>query len=290
MLGQTLLFRGEFAPAREQAAIAMSVYDPHLHRPQVNLVQQDPGVMCLADMAQALWYLGYPDQARQKSDEALSLAKMLSHPYSLGWILGRTAMLHWHCRDYQVAMERSQAAVALANTQGLAQWVAQETILQGAMLAMQGDVQAGMVQIQRALQDYETAGTKLLRPYFLALLAVVYQCAGQAEAGCHVLDDALRLVDTTGERWYEAELYRLKGECQQQAGMTSEACFLHALHTARRQAAKAFALRAAMSLYRLWQSQGRRDEAQDLLAEIYSGFTEGFDTADLQEARALLHC
>jgi predicted ATPase len=288
MLGQTLLFRGEFVPACEQAAIAMSVYDPHLHRPQVNLVQQDPGVMGLADMAQALWHLGYPDQARQKSDEALSLAHMLSHPYSLGWILGRTAMLHWHCRDYQVAMERSLAAVALANAQGFTQWVAQGTMLQGAIQAMQGDVQAGIAQMQKALLDYEATGTKLLRPYFLALLAAVYTHVGQAEAGCHVLDAALRLVDTTGERWYEAELYRLKGECQQQLGMTSEGSFLQALHTARQQAAKAFELRAATSLYRLWQSQGRRDAARHLLAESYSGFTEGFDTADLQEARALL--
>jgi predicted ATPase len=161
-------------------------------------------------------------------------------------------------------------------------------MLQGAIQAMQGDVQAGIAQMQKALLDYEATGTKLLRPYFLALLAAVYTHVGQAEAGCHVLDAALRLVDTTGERWYEAELYRLKGECQQQLGMTSEASFLQALHTARQQAAKAFELRAATSLYRLWQSQGRRDAARHLLAESYSGFTEGFDTADLQEARALL--
>jgi class 3 adenylate cyclase/predicted ATPase len=288
MLGQALLFRGEFVPAHEQAAIAMSVYDPHLHRPQVNLVQQDPGVTCLANMAQALWHLGYPAQARQKSDEALSLAQTLSHPYSIGWVLGRTAILHCHCCDYQIAMERSQAAVALANAQGVAQWVAQGTLLQGAILAMQGDAQQGIVQMQKALQDYEMTGAKLLRPYFLALLATVYNHAGQAEAGCHVLDEALRLVDTTGERWYEAELYRLKGECQQQAGVDSETSFLQALYIARQQVAKAFELRAATSLYRLWQSQGRRDEAQHLLTEIYSWFTEGFDTADLQEARALL--
>ena len=288
MLGQTLLFRGEFMPAREQADIAMSVYDPHLHRPQVNLVQQDPGVMCLADMAQALWHLGYSDQARQKSDEALSLAQTLSHPYSLGWVLGRTAILHWHCRDYQVAMERSQAAVALANTQGFTQWAAQGTLLQGALLAMQGDVQQGMTQMQKALQDYEMTGARLLRPYFLALLATVYNHAGQAEIGCHILDEALHLVETTGERWYEAELYRLKGECQQQAGVDSEASFVQALRMARRQVAKAFELRAATSLYRLWQSQGRHDKAQHLLAESYRWFTEGFDTADLREARSLL--
>jgi predicted ATPase len=289
MLGQTLLFRGEFVPARDQAAIAMSVYDPHLHRPQVNLVQQDPGVMCLADMAQALWHLGYPDQAREKSDEALSLAQTLSHPYSIGWVLGRTAILHWHCRDYQAAMERSQAAVALAHAQGFRQWEIQGALLQGAMRAMQGDVQEGMAQMQKALLDYETTGARLLRPYFLALLAAVYQQAGQAEAGCPVIDEALRLVDITGERWCEAELYRLKGEGQPQAGVASETCFLQALRIARQQAAKAFELRAATSLYRLWQSQGRRDEAQPLLAEIYSWFTEGFDTADLQEARSLLN-
>jgi predicted ATPase len=197
-------------------------------------------------------------------------------------------MLHWHYRDYQVAMERSQAAVALANAQGFTQWVAQGTLLQGAILAMQGDVQAGMAQMQNALLDYEATGARLLRPYFLALVAEVYLHAGQAEAGGHVLNEALRLVDSTGERWCAAELYRLKGECQQQAGVASEANFLQALQTARQQAAKAFELRAATSLYRLWQSQGRREEAQHLLAEIYSWFTEGFDTANLREARALL--
>jgi predicted ATPase len=186
-------------------------------------------------------------------------------------------------------MERSQAAVALASTQGFTQWAAQGTILQGALLAMQGDAQQGIVQIQKALQDYESTGARLLRPYFLALLATVYHHAGQAEVGCHVLDEALRLVDITGERWYEGELYRLKGECQQQAGVASELSFLQALHTARQQAAKAFELRAATSLYRLWQSQGRREEARHLLAEICRWFTEGFDTADLQEARSLLH-
>jgi predicted ATPase len=146
-----------------------------------------------------------------------------------------------------------------------------------------------MAQMQKALLDYETTGARLLRPYFLALLAAVYQQAGQAEAGCPVIDEALRLVDITGERWCEAELYRLKGEGQPQAGVASETCFLQALRIARQQAAKAFELRAATSLYRLWQSQGRRDEAQPLLAEIYSWFTEGFDTADLQEARSLLN-
>jgi predicted ATPase len=188
-----------------------------------------------------------------------------------------------------VAIERSQAAVALANAQGFTQWVAQGTMLQGALLALQGDAQQGLAQLQKALQDYETTGTRLLRPYFLALLATVYNHAGQAESGCHVLDEALHLVETTGERWCEAELYRLKGECQQQAGVASEASFVQALRTARQQAAKAFELRAATSLCRLWQSQGRRDDAQHLLADIYSWFSEGFDTADLQEARALLN-
>jgi predicted ATPase len=185
-------------------------------------------------------------------------------------------------------MERSQAAVALANTQGFTQWAAQGTLLQGALLAMQGDVQQGMTQMQKALQDYEMTGARLLRPYFLALLATVYNHAGQAEIGCHILDEALHLVDTTGERWYEAELYRLKGECQQQAGVDSEASFVQALRMARRQVAKAFELRAATSLYRLWQSQGQHDKAQHLLAESYRWFTEGFDTADLREARSLL--
>ena len=292
MLAQTLLVLGEFPRAREHAELGMAVYEPHLHRPQVALVQQDPGVTCLVTAAQALWYLGYPDQALQRSHAALALARELEHPYSLVWTLSWAAILHWHRREPHTTLEQLEPAMALATEHGLVPWTTQGTILRGRVMATQGHAVEGIGQIQQGLAAYRGTGSALLQPYFLALLSETYRRAGQAEAGLTGLADALRLVDNTGERWYQAELYRLKGEllldlsaeCYPEAAL----CMQQALTIARQQQAKSLELRAAMSLARLWQQQGKSDIAQQLLAESYGWFTEGFATADLQEAQGLL--
>jgi DNA-binding winged helix-turn-helix (wHTH) protein/predicted ATPase/class 3 adenylate cyclase len=292
MLGQTLLVLGEFSRAREHAELGMAVYEPHLHRPQVALVQQDPGVMCLVNAAQALWHLGYPEQALQQSHAALALARELEHPYSLGWALSWAAILHWHRHESQATLAQLDAAAALATEHGFVQWAAQGTILRGRVLATQGHAGEGMAQIQQGLAAYRTTGSALLQPYFLALLAEAYRHAGQAEAGLAVVTDALRLVDDTGERWYQAELYRLKGELLLDLSAERQAdaalCIQQALDIARQQQAKSLELRAVMRLARLWQQQGRVDAARQLLTESYGWFTEGFATADLQEAHRLL--
>src|SRR5205823_5922441 len=153
-------------------------------------------------------------------------------------------------------------------------------------------VQEGIMQITQGLMTYRAMGAEVLRPYFLALLAEAHGTMGQPEIGLTVLTEALTLMDTTGERWYESELYRLKGELllQQNSANQAEAetCFQQAITVARNQQAKSFELRAATSLARLWQLQGKRQEAHDLLAPVYGWFTEGFDTLDLKDAKALL--
>jgi predicted ATPase len=182
--------------------------------------------------------------------------------------------------------------MSLATEQGFPVWVAYSSMLRAWALAHHGQAKEGIAQLHQGLTAWRATGAEIHRPYFLMLLAEAHGTIGQPEAGLTVLAEALTLVDKTGERWYESELYRLTGALllQQSADHRAEAqaCFYQALDVARGQQAKSFELRAAMSLSRLWLQQGKRHEALELLAPIYGWFTEGFDTADLQEAKALL--
>ena len=231
--------------------------------------------------------LGYPDQALRRSLEALALAQDVAHPFSLGFALFFAAQLHHHRREVQATQARAEAAITLSRAQGFPTWLANGTILQGWALAAQGQGEAGVAQIRQGLAAHRATGEEIERPYFLALLAEAYGAMGQADEGLAVLAEAFELVTITGERWWEAELHRLKGGLLQSAE-EAETCFRQALAVARHQQAKSLELRAALSLSRLWQQQGKRHEACELLAPIYGWFTEGFDTVDLQEARALL--
>jgi predicted ATPase len=176
--------------------------------------------------------------------------------------------------------------------QGFPFWVAYSSTLRGWVLAHQGQAQEGIEQINQGLIAYRATGAELARSHLLALLAEAHSAIGQPEAGLTVLMEALTLVDTTGQRWYEAELYRLKGALllQQASDNQAEAetCFQRAIAIAQKQSAKSWELRATTSLAKLWQQQGKRQEAHDLLAPVYGWFTEGFDTADLKDAKALL--
>jgi predicted ATPase len=185
-----------------------------------------------------------------------------------------------------------EATTPVVRKHGCVQLVAQEQILRGWALAAQGQGEAGLVQMRAGLATWETLGVELYRAYQLLQLAEVYGTMGQAEEGLRVLDEARAAIPHQEGRFFEADLSRLEGalrlmvspEKQEEAA----ACFQHALAVARRQEAKALELRAAMSLARLWQRQGKRAEAYELLAPVYGWFTEGFDTADLREANALL--
>jgi predicted ATPase len=227
-----------------------------------------------------------------RSHEAVILAQQSTHPLSLSHALHAAASFHQFRREVRAAQERAEATIRLAKEQGFTLWRARGAVLRGWALAHQGQAQEGIAQINQGLIALRATGAEAQRPYYLALLAEAHGNMGQPEAGLAALTEALTLVDTTGERWYEAELYRLKGELLLQRSSDNhteaETCFQHAISIAQSQQAKSWELRAATSLARLWQPQGKRDEARQVLGEVYGWFTEGFDTADLQEAKALL--
>jgi predicted ATPase len=236
--------------------------------------------------------LGYADQARQRNQAALAQAQQMEHTPSLAWTQLYAAILSQHRRDVADTQAYAEALIDLATAQGFAHRVAQGHLLLGWARAMQGDAATGVAHIQQGLAAVQRIGQKLYRPYYLALLVEAYGQAGQPAAGLSVLDEALTLAATTEERWWEAELCRLKGELLLRLPRPdisqATACFHQAIEVARRQQARSLELRAALSLSRLWQQHGKRHQARQLLTEVYSWFTEGFETPDLQEARAWL--
>jgi predicted ATPase len=202
------------------------------------------------------------------------------------------AQLHQFRRDVQATFERAEAMTALSNEQGFQVWVDLGTLLRAWTLVMRGHTQEGLAQMRQIMANKPIGPTNAMWTLIYALLIETYGAAGQAEEGLDTVEKALALVDKTGFRLYEAELRRLQGESLLgQAvpnGPQAESCFFHALELARNQQAKSLELRAAMSLSRLWHQHGKKEEACRLLKKIYSWFTEGFGTPDLQEARALL--
>jgi predicted ATPase len=297
-LGTTLFWLGEFDAARRHLEQGMALYDPQQHGSlALRYLGADPGVWCRCYAAMALGCLGYPEQAWQQSREALALAQARSHPFSLATALNHAATLQIRRGEVQGVKEQAEALMALSLEQGFPLWLAWATIWRGWALAEQGQGEEGIGQMRQGIDDYLATGAKLGMTPGLAYLAEAYGKVGQTEEGLKVVAEALTLVDTTAERGWEAEIYRLQGELLLKSEARSqkpereeaaESCFRQALHVARGQSAKSWELRAAMSLSQLWQRQGKREEARRLLAEVYGWFTEGFDTADLQEAKALL--
>jgi class 3 adenylate cyclase/predicted ATPase len=308
-LGSTLFSLGEFGAAQAHLAQSLTLYDAQRHHSPVFLYGLAPGVFGLSYAALVLWHLGYPDQALQKSNAACSLAQEESRPYNLAAARIFAAMSHQLRRERPLTQEWAAAAITLAREQGFPLWLGQGTVLQGWARAEQGQSEEGVTQIRQGLATFQAIGAKIFQSYFLTLLAEVYGKAGQAEEGLAVLAEALTVVDKSGERFYEAELYRLCGELtlarevksqnseipntqhlapSTQAEAEAEVYFLKAIDIARKQQAKSLELRAVMSLARLWQQQGKKAEAHQMLSEIYNWFTEGFDTKDLQEAETLL--
>jgi predicted ATPase len=291
-LGATLFFLGEAASAYTHLAQGLALYDPQQHRASAFLYGEDAGVTCRSHLSWALWFLGYPDQGLAQSHEAVTLAQQRAHPFSLGYALHFAANYHQFRREVRATQERAEMALNLAQEHGFPQFRAMDAMLRGWALAHQGQAQEGIEQITQGLTAHRAIGAEEGRPYFLSLLAEAHGTLGEPEAGLTILTEALTLVDTTGERVWEPELYRLKGELLLQQSLVSateaETCFHQAIAIAQNQQAKSFELRAATSLARLWQSQEKREEAYDLLTPVYNWFTEGFDTADLKDAKALL--
>lgn len=315
-MGGTLFSMGEFGAALNYLEQSFTLYDPGKHRSHTALYGKDPGVSCLSHEASTLWCLGYPDQAFTRNQEALTMAEEMSHPYGLTYALNFASMLHQLRREGQAAEDRAETAIALSTQQHFPLWEAGATMLRGWALAEQGQPEEGMIQIHKGLALWQAIGIEVGRPYWLALMAESYGWARQFDKGLNILDEAIAAALKSGERWWEAELYRLKGQLtlqsqaslrqvktslkkskitnishpipSTQAEVQAEACFQQALDVARCQQAKSLELRAAMSLARLWRQQGKLTEARQLVIEIYSWFTEGFATKDLQDAQTLL--
>ena len=291
MMDETALYSGEWITARRHVERTLSLYDPELHRAHAAVYGQDPGVASLSHGAWILWYLGYPDQARKMAGEAVELGEESSHPFSLGFALCYVAGIHQFCRERGRAEELAEAAIRLSTEHGLVLWLTVTTALHGWALADRGQREEGIAKMRQGLADYQAIPQGLHQPYLIALLAEAYGGVGQPAEGLTLLDEALALVDKGELRYYEPELYRLKGELSLMGGQDEvavEADLRRAINIARRQNAKSLELRAATSLGRLIQKQGKPDEARQILAEVYDWFTEGFDTADLTKARALL--
>ena len=290
-LGATLFYLGEINAARKHLDQGVALYDPQQHSSYLLFGVVDPGVACLSYAAWALWWLGYPDQAMERCHEALTLGQKLSHPFSMAFALSFSAWLHQFRRQWQTVQKQAEATFTISTDQAFPFWLGWGMILRGWALIEQGQGEEGIVQIRRGLVDWRATGSELGLPYFLSLLAEAYLKMGQVEEGFSIILEALAAANDSGERWYEAELYRLKGELLRQE-MKTEAeaaeCFQQAIEKARHQEAKSLELRAVMSLSRLWHDQGKQKEARQMIQDIYGWFTEGFDTGDLKEAKILL--
>ena len=294
-LGVPLAQLGEFAHAREHFEQGIALYNLRQYRsPALRYGGYDPVMACLCWAAWALWHLGHPDQALQRIHEALTLAQELSSPPNLVATLSITNMVHTCRRDVQRVQQQAEAGITLATDHGFLYWRAIETMLRGWALTEQGHDGEGMTQLYQGLATYRTTGSAGAQPYFLALVAEACLKTGQAAEGLNRVAEALLLVNKTGERQYEAELYRLKGQLTLQSTVARpesqveeevQEYFRKAIEIARKQQAKSLELRAATSLARLWQDSRQAERSAPLLSKIYGWFTEGFDTKDLQRRK-----
>jgi tetratricopeptide (TPR) repeat protein len=291
-LGLIAYYRGDQVAARAHLEHSLRLCDtPH---PSTILFphQYESGVRHGFYGMMVLWLLGYADQAEQWKQDFLARAQQVKHTPSQASAQLFASILSQLRRDVAATQAYAEATLDLAATQGFEHRTMQGCMMRGWALAMQGDAATGAAHIRQGLEAVQSRGQNLYHPYHLSLLAEAYVQAGQLEAGLATLGEALTLVQATDERWWEAELYRLQGELFLRRPRPdisqATACFHQALGVARRQQAKSLELRAALSLSRLWQQQGKRNQARQLLAEVYSWFTEGFETADLQEARSWL--
>jgi predicted ATPase len=241
----------------------------------------------------ALWVLGYPEAALADVDDALKDAREIGHAASLMLALTMTSLTLICCGNYTAASEQTDEAVALAGERGASYWKAYGVLHQGCVLAMTGNASNAVQTLASGITAFRSIGSTMIVPLYLVYLAKARADVGQVDDAWRCVDEALAMVETTKERWCEAEVHRIAGEVALMSPKPdvakAEACFDRALVVARAQQAKSWELRAAISIARLWRDQGKRRQAHDLLAPVYGWFSEGFDTLDLRRAKALLN-
>jgi predicted ATPase len=291
-MGHSLLFHGQLRAALQHIERALALYDPAHRISAVYLAGPDPRVACLLFTALIELLQGYPDRALMRNREALAAAYELDHAFTTSQALYLTCWLHQVRCEPRAVEGRARALMELAKERGLSGWMRDGTVLHGWAVAEGGDTDRGITRLREGLSEQELIGVQQHTPGFLGLLASLYIGVQNYDEALNALDEALARVDRLEERWFEADLHRLKGEAllglAPERGAEAEARYQQALTVARDQGARLWELRAATSLARLWRDQGKRAQARDLLAPVYDWFTEGFDTADLKNAKALL--
>jgi predicted ATPase len=290
MYVEILYFLGEFSQVEACCERASALYGRSQHRFHLTRFGNDAEVGCHLYEALALWHLGYPDQSLRRMRVALDLARELSHPFVLVFASCFAAILYQLCREPCQVKEITQVVVHISAERGFALYSAMGASLHGWALVESGGAE-GIAQLEEGIATRQAMGAAALVPEQLIFLAEAYGTVGKVQEALSVLDRASGLVERTGERCWESELCRLKGElllAQGHAEAKVGECFQRAIDVAQSQGAKSWELRAAVSFARFWQTRGKRAEARGLLQGIYDWFTEGFDTSDLQEAKALL--
>jgi predicted ATPase len=292
LMGISLMYTGDITQGRAHLDQSMALYDPAVHRSLAMRFGQDTRVTILVFRSMALWVLGYPDAALADIDLALKDAREIGQAATLMHVLNNTSMTHIHFGNYAAAKALADEVVALADEKAAAFWKAFGTIMQGGVLALTGKASDVVHMLTSGITAWRSTGATLGLPTHLSYLARAYAELGQFDDAWRCVGEAMTAVETTKEIWCEAEVNRTAGEIALKSSEPDAAkavtYFERALAVARAQQAKSWELRAAMSMARLWRDQSKRHQARDLLAPVYGWFTEGFDTLDLKEARALL--
>ena len=291
LMGTTLTATGDIAKARAHHDQGIALYDPAKHRPLVTRFGQDAGVTGLSFRSLTLWFLGYPEAALADTDHALKIAREIDQAATLMFALAITNFTRIFCRSCATASARIDELIALADEKGALQRKAEGVTQKGCVLALIGEASDSVQTITSGITAWQSTGATVWVPLYLSYLAKAYAELGQIDDAWRCIGEAIKTIETTKERWYEVEVYRMAGEIalkSPERATKAEAYFGQALVIARAQQAKSWELRAALSMARLLSAQGEPDKATDLLAPVYGWFTEGFDTSDLKEAKALL--
>jgi len=291
-LAISLIFSGDYRAGLPHFETAASLYRPDEHRDSAFSYGQDIGVSAFVTLSLALWHRGYPDRSARAADRALAYSRELGHAHTFAYALALAGQAAVLARDVATACAYGNDCVALTSEHGLSHWGTYGRILQGWADAQRGEATKGIARIRDGMAAYEATGARVYTPLFLTLLGEALALAGKLEEALTALDDASAKAAGSGVRGWDAEIHRLRGELTLRLPYRDPAKAEDSLRTAlaiaREQGTRSYELRAATSLARLWREQGHRMEARELLAPLYGSFTEGFDTADLKEAKALL--
>jgi predicted ATPase len=292
LIGNTLFWLAEHCTARMHLEKGIALYQPEWSRSLAFRFGFNAGSTCHFFLGRVLWHLGYPDQGLASAEQAVAIGEAVAHPVSRVTALTWAAALHQLRGEVGRAREVAEIALAITTEEIIPFFRAHAVMLRGWALVGEGRGEEGIAELRQGLGAYRAIGAQIECSHWLALLAEAYRDTGRPAEGLRAIAEALDHVAQTGIVYYEAELYRLEGELRLRLDtpdeLRAETGFRRALEIARQQQAKSWELRAATSLARLWAGQARRTDARDLLAPIYGWFTEGFDTADLKDAKALL--